>query len=132
LVPGQRGIAVEPARTLERDGWNAATWHLYSHGGTHMDAPVHFGASSATIDQQPLARCMGRAWIARIHDCAPRAWLDVAQLGPIADRVTPGDNLLLHTGWSRHAADPVRYRDHLPRVSDSLARWCVDRRVNIL
>jgi arylformamidase len=44
----------------------------------------------------------------------------------------PGENLLLHTGWSRHAADAALYRDQLPRISDELAHWCVAHRVNIL
>ena len=54
LENGLRGMSIEPARTLEKDGWNAMTLHLYSHCGTHMDAPIHFGVSDHTIDQVPL------------------------------------------------------------------------------
>ena len=63
LENGLRGVSIEPARTLEKDGWNATTLHLYSHCGTHMDAPTHFGVSDQTIDQIPLDRCMGPAWV---------------------------------------------------------------------
>ena len=34
LTPGQRGVAMEPKFTVAHDGWNAATWHLYSHAGS--------------------------------------------------------------------------------------------------
>jgi arylformamidase len=132
LVPGMRGVAMEPKFTVARDGWNAATWELYSHAGTHMDAPIHFAAGPATIDQQPLERCMGPACIVRLTPCAPRALLTVAHLGAIAERFVRGENLLLHTGWSKHAADPALYRDQMPRISEELAQWCVDRGVNIL
>jgi len=44
------------ARELEKDGWNARDLHIYSHAGTHMDAPVHFGANDQTIDQIPPER----------------------------------------------------------------------------
>jgi len=132
VVPGTRGVGVEPKCTVERDGWNAATWHLYSHSGTHMDAPVHFAASPATIDQQPLASCIGPAWIARLAPCQPRAWLSVADLGVVGDRFSPGENLLLHTGWSEHVNNPAVYRDQLPRISDELAHWCVTHQVNML
>ena len=132
LTPGMRGVAVEPKFTLERDGWNAATWHVYSHAGTHMDAPVHFGASPATIDQQPLARCLGPAWVVRIVPCAPRALLTVRDLGSIAENFTRGENLLLHTGWSQHASTAALYRDQMPRISVELAGWCVTRGVNML
>jgi arylformamidase len=132
LVPGTRGVAMDPKYTVERDGWNAATWHLYSHTGTHMDAPVHFAAGPATIDQQPLARCIGPAWIARLTPCQPRASLAVSHLGAVADRLAPGENLLLHTGWSEYVHDTAIYRDQLPRISDELAHWCVERQVNML
>jgi arylformamidase len=132
LVPGTRGVAVEPKFTLERDGWNAATWHLYSHAGTHMDAPTHFGAGASTIDQQTIDRCVGPAWVVRLAPCAPRALLTVAELGAVAEKFSRGENLLLHTGWSAHAADASMYRDQLPRISDELAQWCVARGVNIL
>jgi kynurenine formamidase len=132
LVPGARGVAVQPKFTVARDGWNAATWHLYSHAGTHMDAPVHFEAGPQTIDAQPLHRCIGPAWIVRLAPCAPRAWLRVSHLGRVAEMFQPGENLLLHTGWSAHAGDFAMYRDQLPRISDELAHWCVSRRVNLL
>jgi arylformamidase len=132
LTPGDRGVAVDPKYTLARDGWNAATWHLYSHAGTHMDAPVHFGAGPATIDQQPVERCLGPAWVVRLAPCLPKAWLTVEHLGAIAEKFVTGESLLLHTGWSAHVSDPAYYRDQLPRISDELARWCVEHRVNIL
>jgi arylformamidase len=132
LIPGMRGVAVEPKFTLDRDGWNAATWHLYSHSGTHMDAPIHFAAGPATIDRQRLERCLGAAWVARLVPCVPRALLGVIDLGAVAEAFQRGDSLLLHTGWSRHVHDIAMYRDQLPRISEELARWCVSRGVNIL
>jgi kynurenine formamidase len=58
-----RGVSIESAKTIAKDGWNATTLHLYSHCGTHMDAPTHFGVSDQTIDQVPLDQCMGPAWV---------------------------------------------------------------------
>lgn len=145
LEDGLRGVSIEPARTLAEHGWNATTLHLYSHCGTHMDAPTHFAVSEQTIDQIPLDRCMGPAWVvdpvcsgpvraseanASRHPCE-RALIHVADLGATAEQVRPGDGLLLRTGWSRRYREPA-YRDDLPRVSLELARWCVDRGVRIL
>jgi arylformamidase len=132
VVPGMRGVAMEPKFTVAREGWNAATWHLYSHAGTHMDAPVHFAAGPATIDQQPLDRCLGTAWVVRLAPCAPRTLHRVTDLGAVAARFQRGDNLLLHTDWSTHVHDAPLYRDQMPRISEELAHWCVTRGVNIL
>lgn len=132
LRPGQRGVACEPRFQLERDGWNAATWQLYSHAGTHMDAQIHFGAGPGTIDTHAPERCMGPAWVIRLPGVGPSHLHTVADLGPVADRFVTGESLLLATGWSRHVDDPGLYRDRLPRIGEDLARWCVARRVKLL
>ena len=131
LQNGMRGVSIEPARTVERDGWNATTLGLYSHCGTHMDAPLHFGASEQTIDQIPLERCMGIARVADLSGIAPRALIHSADLGRTKDAVRAGDGLLLRTGWSGRIGD-ASYRDALPRVSVELAEWCVATGVRVL
>ena len=132
LRPGQRGVASESARTLARDGWNAATWHLYSHAGTHMDAQLHFGAGPETIDAKPLTQCLGPAWVVNLTPTAPRALLTVTHLGAVAQSFRPGDSLLLRTDWHRQVDNSALYRDALPRIGEQLARWCVERHVRIL
>jgi len=132
LTPGARGVAMEPEFTVARDGWNAATWHLYSHAGTHMDSQFHFGAGPETIDTKPLSLCMGPAWVVNLAPAVPRALLTVADLGSVAASFLPGDSLLLRTDWHKHAADLALYRDGLPRLSEALAEWCVAQRVKIL
>ncbi len=140
-----RGVSIEPAKTLEKDGWNATTLHLYSHCGTHMDAPTHFGVPGQTIDQIPLDRCMGPAWVVDPVCSGPvraypdnasrrhyeRALIHVDDLGQVVDKIRHGEGLLLRTGWSRRVGDPS-YRDDLPRVSLELAEWCVAKRVRML
>lgn len=131
LADGQRGVAFETARTVEKDGWNARTLHLYSHCGTHMDSPLHFGVSEQTIDEFPLSDCMGKAWVVRIAGDCTRRLLTVSDLGGVAETLQPGDSLLLQTGWS-HFVNEDKYRDALPRISEELAKWCVDKGVKIL
>lgn len=132
LTPGMRGVSTEPKFTVARDGWNAATWHLYSHAGTHMDAQIHFEAGPETIDTKSLSLCLGPAWVVNLTPLAPRTVLTVAHLGGIAAQLSPGESLLLRTDWYRHFADPAIYRDGLPRIGDDLAAWCVAHRVKIL
>jgi len=131
LDNGLQGVSIEPARRLETDGWNAITLHLYSHCGTHMDAPKHFGVTEQTIDEIPLDQCMGPAWVVDLTGIAPRTLIQVSDLGNAQDNIRAGDGLLLRTGWSRHLGTPS-YRNSLPRVSLELARWCGDQGVRML
>ena len=132
LRRGMRGVDWETACTFERDGWNSRNLHLYSHAGTHMDAPVHFAAGPRSIDQIPLDFFMGPAWVVDLPGMAPRAVIELAHLGELPSKFKAGESLILRTGWSRFVEEAAIYRDGLPRVSESLARWCVDRRVKMI
>ena len=129
---GQRGVDFETARTIEENGWNARTLHLYSHSGTHLDAPLHFGVSDKTVDQIPLESCMGLAHVVNLTELPERALIELEQLGEIVDKFVPGESLLLRTGWSRHADRPDHYRNRFPRIADSLAEWCAGAGVKML
>ena len=129
---GDPGVRVSPARTLEKDGWNASTLELYSHSGTHMDSPWHFGCSDATIDETPLDTLMGPAQIVRLPETKDAELLTIAHLGALAETFTAGHSLILHTGWSRFFDQPEIYRAKLPRISEELAHWCVEKRVSML
>lgn len=125
------GVRLKPARRLETDGWNATTLELYSHCGTHMDAPVHFGVGTQTIDALPLDRCLSRAWLANLTPVTPRQLLTSDDLGPVRDHLQPGEGLLVRTDWHQKWGQP-EFRDELPRVSEELAAWLVERQVGLL
>ena len=131
LRPGMRGVDFEPKFNFADHGWNAQTLHLYSHCGTHMDAPLHSEAGDESIDEVPLERCMGPAWVVDLDGIAPRSVITVGHLGSVGQRLMAGDSLLLRTGWSRFVNE-TRYRDELPPVSLDFANWCADHGVRML
>lgn len=128
---GDRGVNIKQARRLETDGWNATTLCLYSHCGTHMDAPSHFGVNTDTIDTLGVDKLIGPAWVADVRPIAPRALIEVTHIEAVAEQFKAGDSLLICTGWSEYYGQE-RYRDELPRISEELARWCVDKKVRML
>jgi arylformamidase len=132
VSPALRGVQFEQFHTVQQHGWNSRTLHLYSHSGTHMDAPLHFAAGEGTIDRIPLEHWFLPAWVVDVPAVQPKELLSVAHLGAIAGKARPGEGLLLRTGWSRHIANPQHYRDNLPRISEELARWCVERGIRLL
>jgi kynurenine formamidase len=127
-----RGVEIESKNTVDRDGWNASTYHLYSHAGTHMDAPFHFACNPQTIDEIQLKRCVGLAWVADLGHLPPKSILTVGDLGQIQKKLEPGHSLILRTGWSKYADDLDYYRNKLHRVGSDLANWCVEHDVNML
>ena len=123
---GMRGVEIHPNTSTDREGFNTTNLHLYSHAGTHLDAPRHFLDEGRTVDQLDLQKCVGPALVADVSHKAPNDFITVADLAPYADRIGPGTRLLLYTGWDSHADQPD-YRTSFPRISLALAEWLVER-----
>lgn len=126
------GFRKSVAKTLQADGWNASTLEIYSHAGTHMDAPLHFEAGETTIDTIPAERLVCMCHMVRIRHCLPGMLITMEHLDQFVRDIQPGDGLIFQTGWSKFAGDPSVYRDQLPRISEPLARWMVTKKVNLV
>jgi arylformamidase len=127
-----RGFRKTVAKTVGTDGWYASTLEIYSHAGTHLDAPLHYEVNTSTIDEIPVERLICDCHIVRIDPCEPALMITMEHLGPVADLILPGEGIIFHTGWSRYIDDTTMFRDRLPRISKDLANWMVHRKVNLV
>lgn len=96
--------------------WYAsASFSASEHGGTHLDAPIHFGQGRRTVDQIPLEQLTGAAIVIDVRSrCQEqpdyeltvedlRAW--ESQYGRIPD----GAIVLMLSGWGQRWPDRQRY-----------------------
>lgn len=114
------------------------------HGGTHLDAPVHFAQGKLSAEQIPLDRLMGPAVVL---DVSARAAADADYRLSAADvqawesrhgAIPAGSIVLLRTGWSARWPDAKRYlgddtpgdasRLHFPGYGAEAARLLVEGR----
>lgn len=47
-------LGVEQLTTFKENGFNTRRYSMVEHCGTHIDAPIHFAAEGATVDEIPL------------------------------------------------------------------------------
>ena len=85
------------------------------HGGTHLDAPVHFAEGRETTDRVPLERLIGEAAVVDVSAEAARDRdyrLDVRALEAweaAHGRIGEGTIVLVRTDWSKFWPDKERY-----------------------
>jgi kynurenine formamidase len=124
--------------------YSAYRFDTAEHGGTHLDAPIHFSREGQAADEIPIERLIGPAVVLDVSDRAtPDYLVNVADLeaferehGPI-----PGDAILLiRTGWGdrwpnrgeylgTQAVGPEAVPDlHFPGLHADAARWLVEDR----
>lgn len=116
------------------------------HGGTHLDAPIHFAAGKWTNDQIPIDRLMGEAVVI---DISIQAKDDIDYQITIQDLlnwekkhgVVPENSILFfRTGWGNYYPEKNKYigtdgkgaaaiaRLHFPSIHPDLANWLVKNR----
>ena len=92
--------------------YNTAKITISLHTGTHLCAPFRFLQGSLTIDQVPLERCFGPAYIMRHPIHAHKKAITPADLLPHRSNMQNRTVLLIHTGWSRHWGEEVYFSQH--------------------
>lgn len=96
--------------------WYAAGRYSASeHGGTHLDAPIHFAERRQSADQIPIGRLIGPAVVIDIYQAAAK---DRDYLLSVADilaweaahgRIPANAIVLVRTGWDRFWGDRKAY-----------------------
>src|SRR5690606_20975515 len=105
-----------PAGFTEKGYYYAANrFCAAEHGGTHVDAPIHFFQGRQTVDQIPLERLVGEAVLIDVTEAcnANRDYQigvqDLRRWEERHGRQLVDVIVLLRTGHGRHWNDRARY-----------------------
>lgn len=97
------------------------------HGGTHLDAPIHFAANRRTVDEVPPRQLIAPAVVIDVTsksagDADYRLTADDVRAFEAAHgRIAPGTIVLLRTGWGARYGDRKAYfGDDTPGKTDNL------------
>lgn len=135
-VPRHPRVHYEVLTTLERDGANNTLATFSVHTGTHIDAPLHFIPGGKTIDEIPIERLCGRAWLCDLRGIAGRrSEIGVADLdrgglppaGGLKDCI-----LTLFSGWAAERWDKPDFYTANPYLAEEAARWLVEQGIKAL
>ena len=136
----------EQAYGLTEGGWFYASYEFESaeHGGTHLDAPIHFAEGGLTNEQIPLSGLIGPAAVIDVSDRVHEDYLvtvdDLTSWEAEYGTLPTGGILLLRTGWSSRWNDRGAYLGtdligpgavpqlHFPGLDPNAARWLADNR----
>lgn len=114
--PGTEKPTLRIMNTVEKDGFQETLLTMFSHAGTHMDAPAHMITGADYLDKLPAARFCGRAYV---MDCT--AFGEGDEVPPEALPELKGlDFLILSTGWENFWGDE-KYFGRFPVLSDGAA-----------
>ncbi len=116
------------------------------HGGTHLDAPVHFAEGKRSVDQLLLDQLIGDAvvidvsfWVGTNRDYQIKV-ADVTDWEETHGRLPDDIIILFRTGYGTYYPNPLTYFGtdqkgeaaipllHFPGIHPDLATWLVENR----
>lgn len=98
-------------------GWYYSAYSVCTpeHGGTHLDAPVHFAEGALSADQLPLENLMAPAVVIDVAESAAAdrnyrlSVADVRAFEARHGRIERGSIVVVRTGWSERWPDTKSY-----------------------
>ncbi len=126
--------------------YSAYNFSAAEHGGTHIDAPVHFAEGKQSVDQIPIENMLGPAVVVDVSNTSLSnrdyevSAKDLMDWEAVHGQIPDGAILLLNTGSARYWPDRVKYMGtdkrgpdavgdlHFPGLSPEAAEWLVSER----
>ena len=116
VYPGTEQPKLTTACTIEAVGYRETLLHMFSHTGTHMDAPAHMLLDGAALDSYPGEKFAGTAVVV---DCRDRESISLPLLQ--SSDLDGVDFVLFCTGWDKKWGSPDYYEGFPCLTADAAA-----------
>jgi kynurenine formamidase len=147
--PTEEGFVLETGfagRTERGYYYESHRFRSAEHGGTHIDAPIHFAEQGRSVDAIPLEQLLGPAFVVDVSAAAANdadyevSAADLQRFEAEHGRLAQGCIVLLRTGFGERWPDRTSYlgtdergpeavaKLHFPGLAPEAARWLVDER----
>lgn len=126
--------------------YSANNFSAAEHGGTHIDAPVHFAENAKSVDEIPLQNLIGEAVKVNVSTNALRnpdyliSIMDLKNWESEYGEIPQASIVLLETGYGKFYPDKKKYlgteergadaiqKLHFPGLSPEAANWLIENR----
>lgn len=136
------------AEGVNEKGWYYSSYSICTpeHGGTHLDAPIHFAKGKQTVDEIPLSSLTGNAVVIDVSKkaLANRDYLisvkDIEEWEAVNGKIAEHTILLFRTGYGAFYPDRAKYFGspktgpealselHFPGIDPATAKWLTENR----
>lgn len=125
VYPGTERPKLQMANTYEKDGFRETLMTMFSHTGTHMDAPAHLFGHRTTLDQFPASHFVGKGLVINCTDLEEGQRITMERVNEVKPLADKADYLLFHMGWDIRWNTDSYFGDY-PFITEEIAQYAID------
>jgi len=126
VFPGTEQPEFEYPVSIAKDGFLETKLHMYSHTGTHMDAPAHLIEGKPFLNEMDITQYCGKAAV--IDATNVDIWIDLDMLLKYEETINKIDFILIKTGWDK-LWGKANYFEDFPCLSKEACEWLVSKNI---
>lgn len=127
VYPGTEGPKLEIGSTYEKNGYKETLLTMFSHTGTHMDAPAHLFAHRTTLDSFPIDQFIGKGLVIDCSDLQAGQKITMHYIESVKEKADQAEYLLFYTGWDKHWGTRAYFGDY-PHITEEVADYLINSR----
>jgi len=101
VYPGTEQPKLIPACTLEENGFRETLLNMYSHTGTHIDAPAHMFENGTTLERFGAEQFVGSALVIDCSALGEGGRIDMSFIERSRESAEKADFLIFRTDWDK-------------------------------
>ncbi|MTI66256.1 MAG: cyclase family protein [Firmicutes bacterium] len=109
------------SNTHKKDGFMETKLSMYSHTGTHIDAPRHMLSKGSSLDELSIDRYIGKSTVLDFSKL-DKEYIEINDLSKYKEKIAKVEFIILKTGWSKYWGEKEYFLD-FPSLSIEAANY---------
>ncbi|WP_058485355.1 cyclase family protein [Defluviitalea phaphyphila] len=112
VYPGTEQPKLKTINIYEQQGFKETLINIFSHTGTHMDAPAHLYADKKTLDKFHISQFVGTAFMIDCTDLCDDNMITMKYINQDIKKADKAEFLIFRTGWGKYWGTDQYYGDY--------------------
>lgn len=121
VYPGTERPSLVQKYNIEENGFRETKISIFSHVGTHIDAPAHMLKNGKYLDEFQVDKFVGSAMVLDFSGCGSRI-INLNDIQKYEEKISGVDFVIINTGWYRHWGTDKYFKDY-PILSLEAVQW---------
>lgn len=124
VYPGTEGPKLEVPYSYKEWGFKETRLTMFSHTGTHMDAPAHLFEHRSTLDSMPIEQFTGKGLVINCSDLKEGQTISFEYIERVKEKADLAEFLLFYTGWDKYWGTDNYYGNY-PYITEEITDYLI-------